>query len=154
DESVDDDDRCDKQQQQVHDAPVARGPLGVRIFFRHAPMTVQQLQTKYKAMSDLILILTTMPDDDRAVTLAVTLVDERLAACVHIHGPMTSVYRWKDTVERDTERKLVIKTTRARLADLEARLRALHPYELPELVVLDAQASDAYGAWVNDVIRN
>lgn len=105
-------------------------------------------------MSDLILILTTMPDDDRADLLARTLVDERLAACVNVHGPMTSTYRWKGSVEREAERQIVIKTTRARLADLEARLRSLHPHELPEFVVLDGRASEAYGAWVGDTTKS
>ncbi len=101
-------------------------------------------------MTDLILILTSMPDDHRADALARTLVDERLAACVNVHGPMVSTYRWKNVVERDAERQIVIKTTRGRLGELEARLRALHPYELPEFVVLDAKASDAYGSWIDD----
>jgi periplasmic divalent cation tolerance protein len=101
-------------------------------------------------MSDLILILTTMPDDDRAEALARTLVDERLAACVNVHGPMMSTYRWKGAVERDAERQVVIKTARHRRAAVEARLRELHPYDLPEFVVFAAAASDAYGAWVSE----
>ena len=101
-------------------------------------------------MDELILILTTMPDDDRAADLARTLVEERLAACVNVHGPMTSTYRWQGRVE--AERQLAIKTTRARRSALEARLRALHPYELPEFVVVDATGSDAYAGWVRDVI--
>lgn len=105
-------------------------------------------------MNDLILILTTMPDDDRARTLARALVDEGLAACVNVHGPMTSIYRWKGAVEEEPERQLVIKTARARLPDIEARLRALHPYDVPELIVLNAQASATYGAWVIDVSRS
>jgi len=99
-------------------------------------------------MSDLILILTTMPDDKRADELASALVEEKLAACVNVHGPMTSTYRWKGAVERDVERQIVIKTTPQRRDAIEARLRALHPYELPELVVIDACSSDAYGRWV------
>jgi periplasmic divalent cation tolerance protein len=98
-------------------------------------------------MTDLILILTTMPDDERADGVARTLVDERLAACVNVHRPMTSIYRWKGAVEMETERQLVIKTTAARLIDVERRLRELHPYELPEVVVLSATASDAYASW-------
>ena len=105
-------------------------------------------------MTDLIIILTTMPDDERADTLARTLVDESLAACVNVHGAMTSTYRWKGAVERETERQVVIKSTRARLEALEARVRALHPYELPEFVVLSAEASEAYAAWVNDTTSN
>jgi periplasmic divalent cation tolerance protein len=105
-------------------------------------------------MSDLILILTTMTDDDRADALARTLVAERLAACVNVHGPMTSTYRWKGSVEREAERQVVIKTTRGRLKDLEARLRTLHPYELPEFVVLDANASQAYTGWIIDAVSD
>jgi periplasmic divalent cation tolerance protein len=105
-------------------------------------------------MSDLILVLTTMPDDDRAAALARTLVDEHLAACVNVHGPMTSTYRWKGGVERDAERQVVIKTTRTRLNDLEARLRQLHPYELPEFVVLEGKAGETYGAWVIDAVSD
>jgi periplasmic divalent cation tolerance protein len=100
-------------------------------------------------MSDLILILTTMPDDGRVDAIARTLVEERLAACVNVHGAMTSTYRWKGAIEREPERQLVIKTTRARRAAIEARIGALHPYELPELIVLDAAAGDAYGRWVD-----
>jgi periplasmic divalent cation tolerance protein len=100
---------------------------------------------------DLILILTTMPDDDRAAGLARTLVEERLAACVNVHAPMTSTYRWREAIESAPERQVVIKTTRGRRAALETRLRALHPYELPELVVIDAAGSEAYANWVRDV---
>ena len=99
-------------------------------------------------MSELIVILTTMPDDDRARDLARTLVEERLAACVNVHSSMTSTYRWKDIVEVEPERQIVIKTTRSRLAAIETRLRALHPYEVPEFVVIDAAASAAYDRWV------
>jgi periplasmic divalent cation tolerance protein len=100
-------------------------------------------------MTDLIIILTTMPDDDRAEALARTLVDEHLAACVNVHGPMHSTYRWKGSVERESERQLVVKTSRSRLSDVERRLRELHPYELPEFVMLEGTASDAYGTWVS-----
>ena len=102
-------------------------------------------------MNELIIILTTMPDDDRAAALARTLVTERLAACVNVHGTMTSTYRWQGAVESAAERQLVIETTRASLTDLEARLRVLHPYELPEFVVIDAAGSEAYARWVRDV---
>jgi periplasmic divalent cation tolerance protein len=99
-------------------------------------------------MADLILILTTMPNDNRADELATTLVHEGLAACVNVHAAMTSTYRWKGEIEHEAERQVVIKTTRARLAEIEVRLRALHPYELPEFVVIAAESSDAYARWV------
>src|SRR6185369_1559189 len=98
---------------------------------------------------DIVLVLTTAPDDDRAEAWARTLVEERLAACVNVHGPMTSFYRWKGVVERDAERQMVIKTTRERVATMRERLRELHSYELPEFVVLSVEeGSDEYLKWV------
>ena len=97
----------------------------------------------------MVIVLTTMPDDHRAEELARLLVDERLAACVNVHAPMQSTYRWKGGIESDPERQLVIKTCQERVAALEARVRALHPYELPEFIVLGAEASAAYAAWVS-----
>jgi periplasmic divalent cation tolerance protein len=106
-------------------------------------------------MPDLLIVLTTMPDDARADELARTLVDERLAACVNVHGPMMSTFRWKAGVECDAERQLVIKTSRDRVAALEARLRLLHPYELPEFVVIGVESgSDAYLRWIHDETRS
>src|SRR5258707_604140 len=103
--------------------------------------------------TDIVLVLTTVPDDDRAEALALALVEERLAACVNIHGPMLSVYRWHGAVHRDPERQLVIKTTRDRVAALGARLGQLHSYELPELIVLPVDGgSDAYLAWVRSEV--
>jgi len=100
-------------------------------------------------MINAVLVLTTVGDNEQAEELARRLVEERLAACVNVHGPMTSFYRWKGAVERDAERQLVIKTTRDRLAALENRLKALHGYELPEFLVLAAEGgSAAYLAWV------
>ena len=103
-------------------------------------------------MTDLILILTTFPDDDRAGGLARTLVEEGLAACVNVYAPMTSTYRWRGQIEVEPERQVVIKTTRGRRAAIEARLRSLHPYELPEFAVLDAVAGEAYGKWATDAV--
>jgi periplasmic divalent cation tolerance protein len=104
-------------------------------------------------MAEFVLIFTTMPDDERADALARTLVDERLAACVNVHAPMTSTYRWKGAVEREAERQLVSKTTRARVPDLETRLRALHPYEVPEFLVVAVDGgSAAYLDWVGSSV--
>ena len=100
-------------------------------------------------MTDLVLILTTMPDDEHADALARAIVEERLAACVNVHPAMSSTYRWKGLVEHETERQLVIKTTRARIPEIEARFRTLHPYDLPEfLVVAVDRGSAAYLEWV------
>jgi periplasmic divalent cation tolerance protein len=104
-------------------------------------------------MTDLVLVLTTMPDDHRAEELARTLIDERLAACVNVSGAMVSTYRWKGQVETAAERQVVIKTVRARLPELEARVRALNPNELPEWLILDAAASEGYTGWISDATQ-
>lgn len=93
-------------------------------------------------------MLTTIGVGGDVVALARTLVGERLAACVNLLPAMTSVYAWKGTVEVEQEQQIVMKTTAAALSALEARLRELHPYELPEFVVLRGTASAAYAAWV------
>ena len=104
-------------------------------------------------MTDAVIVLTTVADDDQAEVLARRLVDERLAACVNVCPPMTSFYRWKDVVERDSERQLVIKTVRAQLPALLARLRQLHSYELPEFVVLTVEDGSAeYLKWIGEQI--
>jgi periplasmic divalent cation tolerance protein len=102
-------------------------------------------------MSDVVVVLSTVPDDESAEKIARTLVDERLAACVNVLPPMTSIYRWKGNVERDIERQMVMKTTRAKVDALRERLAELHSYELPEFVVLAVDAgSDGYLAWVQE----
>jgi len=104
------------------------------------------------ADSAIAIVLTTIGADADAASLARTLVEERLAACVNVLPPMTSFYRWKGAVEEDREQQLVIKTTSDRTAAVGARLRQLHPYELPEFVVLNATASQAYAAWVGESV--
>jgi len=100
-------------------------------------------------MTKLVLVLTTVPADDRGDAIADALVTERLAACVNIGAPMTSVYWWKGTLTRDAERQLVIKTTVERIAAVKARLMELHSYELPEIVVIAVvDGSDGYLDWV------
>ncbi len=94
------------------------------------------------------MVLTTIGADADADAIARTLVDERLAACVNVLPAMDSFYRWKGQVEHDRERQLVIKTSPDLLAALEARLHALHPYELPEFLVLTAGGSAGYSSWV------
>ena len=103
--------------------------------------------------SSVSIVLTTLGADADAATIARTLIDERLAACVNILPPMTSVYRWQGKVEQEREQQIVIKTAQDRVWALQARLRQLHPYELPEFLVLDATASDAYFAWVGESAR-
>jgi periplasmic divalent cation tolerance protein len=102
----------------------------------------------------VVLVLTTLGADADAATLARTLVEERLAACVNVLPVMISVYRWKGAVEPDREQQLVMKTTADRVPALEARLHQLHPYELPEFLVLAASGgSTAYLEWVAESVR-
>ena len=98
-----------------------------------------------------MIVLTTLGAQTDAAAFARVLVDERLAACVNILPVMTSVYRWKGTIEEDREQQLVIKTTSDRVEALEARFRELHPYELPEfLVVATTDGSAGYLAWLEE----
>ena len=100
-------------------------------------------------MSPVALVLTTVPSEALGETIARALVAERLAACVNVGASMTSIYRWKDNVEREVERQLVIKTTADRVRAVEQRVTELHSYELPEFLVIEvAGGSDAYVNWV------
>jgi periplasmic divalent cation tolerance protein len=83
-----------------------------------------------------LLIFTNLPDADSAQALAATLVSRRLAACVNLLAPCSSVYRWQGAIESVQEVPLLIKTTTARYAELEAAIRAGHPYELPEIIAV------------------
>lgn len=97
------------------------------------------------------IALTTLPLDRDAEALARTLVEERLAACVNILAPMRSVYAWKGVTESADERQLLIKTTGERLRELEIRVRELHPYDVPEFVVVPiVEGSADYLAWLTE----
>ena len=99
-----------------------------------------------------VIVLTTVAAAFDAAQLARTLVDEQLAACVNVLPAMQSVYQWQGLVHVDDERQLVIKTSASRIEALELRVRALHPYELPEWLVLDvASGSQAYLDWLESV---
>jgi periplasmic divalent cation tolerance protein len=96
-----------------------------------------------------VLVLTTVPDVERGETIARALVDERLAACVNVGPPMFSFYRWQGATQRDSEHQLVIKTVREKVAALQERIAELHPYELPEFLVVAVDDGGAdYLAWI------
>lgn len=127
------------------DAPYHQKPLG-----GSHPISCCVTKT---AAPDAVIVLTTLGAAADATALARTLVEERLTACVNVLPPMTSVYRWKGTVEEDREQLLVIKTTRDRLDALQVRLHELHPYELPEFLVLPALGgSAAYLGWIAESV--
>ena len=105
-------------------------------------------------MADHLIVMTTVGADTDATAFASTLVEERLAACVNILPGMISVYRWKGGVSRDPEQQLLIKTSADRLDPLRARLEALHPYEVPEILVLAVADGGAdYLSWVTASTR-
>ena len=106
-------------------------------------------------MTDQVIVaLSTCPDEPGAGQLAQTLVSERLATCVNRVSGVTSTYFWDGRLQEDAEILLIIKTAAARLAELEARLKALHPYELPELVVLPvAGGNEQYLQWVRSGVE-
>jgi periplasmic divalent cation tolerance protein len=96
-----------------------------------------------------VLVLTTLPSDADAETLARTLIGERLVACVNILPPMQSIYRWEGAVEQAEERQLIMKTAADRVEALKKRLMTLHPYEVPELLVLPVADGGAdYLGWI------
>jgi periplasmic divalent cation tolerance protein len=100
-----------------------------------------------------VIVLTTLGADADAVALARVLVDERLAACVNVLPAMTSVYRWQGKLEQGREQQLVIKTSPDRVTALQTRLHSLHPYQVPEFLVIGpASGSDAYLAWVGESV--
>jgi periplasmic divalent cation tolerance protein len=103
--------------------------------------------------SDVVIVLTTLPVGADAGAFARTLVDEHLAACVSFSGEVRSVYRWEGSVTEDTERQVIIKTTASRIGALQARLTGLHPYSVPEFIVLAAADGSAdYLAWVRQSV--
>jgi periplasmic divalent cation tolerance protein len=100
---------------------------------------------------DLVLVFTTCPDAATAGVIGHSLVEEGLAACINILPPMQSIYRWKGQIETASEQQLIIKTTRTRFTAVRDRIRALHPYELPEILAVPvADGLPEYLAWLKN----
>jgi periplasmic divalent cation tolerance protein len=98
---------------------------------------------------EYVMVLTTLPADADGAAFAHALVDARLAACVNLLAAMESIYYWEGEIEHETERQVVIKTSKDRVAALWDRVRELHPYDVPEFLVLPiVDGNDAYLKWV------
>lgn len=96
-----------------------------------------------------IVVQTSCPDGEVAERLATALVEARLVACAQA-APIRSVYRWNGAVHRESECLLILKTRADRYAAVEARIRALHPYELPEIIAVPVlEGSSAYLSWLD-----
>ena len=96
-----------------------------------------------------LLVLTNLPDRAAAERLADSLIEKRLAACINILAPCSSVYRWKDAVQHDEEHPMLIKTTAECYPAVEAAIRAGHPYELPEIIAVPIERGlPAYLDWI------
>jgi periplasmic divalent cation tolerance protein len=99
---------------------------------------------------DYVVVLVTASGPEEAARLARALVEERLAACANL-VPVRSIYRWQGAVEEAEEHLLVLKARAADVAALDARVRALHSYDVPEVLALPVLAgSAAYLAWLAD----
>lgn len=124
-----------------------------------APVTARVLLATHEALAALDapdarpaaagwrVVLCNAPPAD-APRIADAVIAERLAACVNIVASVQSVYAWKGAVEHETESTMILKTTAERVAALTARLRALHPYELPEVISLPLAGDEGHGAYL------
>jgi len=101
-------------------------------------------------MKKFILVLTTVPDEKTGQQIARALVEERLAACVTVSPAAQSFYWWEGRIMKEREHILIIKTKASAYDQLEARLKELHPYDVPELIALPIErGSKKYLAWVD-----
>jgi periplasmic divalent cation tolerance protein len=99
--------------------------------------------------ADVMVALTTYPSTGDARAFARTLVERQLIACANVLPGVSSIYRWKGEIAEDSEQLIVMKLRRDRVDDLKHAIRELHPYEVPELLVLAVQDGlDAYVQWV------
>lgn len=96
-----------------------------------------------------VVMLSTAAGEEQALQIARALVGDRLAACVNIIAPIRSIYRWRDAMEDDREFMLVIKTRASLAARVERRVKALHSYQVPEVIALPiSKGSRAYLQWL------
>jgi periplasmic divalent cation tolerance protein len=103
---------------------------------------------------EYVVVLITLPSEADAQVFARALVEARLAACVNLLPPMDSVYRWEGRVEVAAERQAVIKTRKGCLPALWERVVQLHPYDVPEFLVLPViEGSEAYLRWIGESTR-
>ena len=104
-------------------------------------------------MTDACIVLTTVARHETAIAMARTLVEERLAACVNVAPAVESIYWWQGKIDHSLEYVLMMKTSRGKVASLRERLLKLHPYEVPEFVVLAVETGgEAYLQWIRESV--
>lgn len=104
--------------------------------------------------NELVVVLTTFPEDGDPGALSRILISEKLAACVQTYSTCRSVYEWRGQLEETVEVPVVIKTMSDCLSKLKDRISSLHPYEVPELVILETKgSSDEYRRWVSRAVE-
>jgi periplasmic divalent cation tolerance protein len=104
--------------------------------------------------TDIVEVTTTLPDQLSAMQIAEKLVEQRLAGCVQVTGPITSIYRWQGTLRRDVEYRLTIKSLRQMIPSLIEVVSQSHPYQVPEILVVNvARTTDAYALWLMDQVN-
>ncbi|MDT8363628.1 MAG: divalent-cation tolerance protein CutA [Nitrosomonas sp.] len=109
------------------------------------------MMTEKVTTSQSLMILTNYPDEASAKALADCLIGDRLAACVNIFPVCRSLYRWQSQLRETEEVPVMIKTTAGHYSAVEKTIKALHPYELPEILAVSFdKASPAYSQWVID----
>lgn len=100
-------------------------------------------------MKEAWVVLCTTPSREEALRIGRAVVEAKLAACVNITGPITSIYRWQGEVVQDQEYLLILKTTPARFQDLKKTIEDLHSYTVPEVLALPvAEGAEKYLAWL------
>lgn len=101
-----------------------------------------------------VVVLMTGPDYETTRAMAHYLVQEKLASCVNVIDGVTSVYRWQDAVEETREALAIMKTTTERVPTLKTRVIELHPYDVPEFLVLPvSEGAEPYLDWIFDSVR-
>ena len=101
----------------------------------------------------MIIVLTTVPNEAEAESLARKILEARLAACVQVLPPMKSFYFWEGAIQADSEQLLLIKTLAEKFDQLETFIKTNHSYSVPEIVAVKAEAvSDDYFKWLNETV--